>query len=108
VFLLLVNNPQYFHQTAIMENLSDQPDFGLLNEILLTAAGEIQKMQNIPALAQGNQILSAIQQLSGQMSQQTQSLQAQMQNFETKLNNFETKLNNFETKLDRLETKLDL
>jgi chromosome segregation ATPase len=66
--------------------LPPQPDFALVDQAMqsvgseFTAIGtELSKIQNIPGISQSNEILAAVQQLSGQVQQLTQQSQQQSQ-----------------------------
>jgi hypothetical protein len=74
-------------KSTIMAN-SNQPNFQLLGTALDTASVEMQKIQNIPALQQGSQILSILQSMQGQMT----SMQGQMASMQTQITEVQNQL----------------
>jgi hypothetical protein len=88
------------HHAAIMENPPEQPDFDRLHDCLQIATAELQKIQNIPALREGSQILSTLDRMSAQMDQMAQ-LQTQ---FQTQI---QTQMNSMQAQMQRMEGKLN-
>jgi hypothetical protein len=80
-----------------MENQSDQHDFARLNNGLQVVGSELQKIQNIPSLAQGSQILSALQNLSDQMT-----------NFQHQMTNHQHQMSNFQTEMQRKFNQMEI
>jgi hypothetical protein len=72
-----------------------QPNMQILNNASRDFVSELAKFQNIPALAQGAEIIQALD-----------AIRTRLDNFNTRFDNLDTRLGQIDTRLDQIENRV--
>jgi predicted nucleic acid-binding Zn-ribbon protein len=72
-----------------------QPNMQILNNASRDFVSELEKFQNIPALAQGAEIIQALD-----------AIRTRLDNFNTRFDNLDTRLGQIDTRLDQIENRV--